>query len=94
VPSSRPLGLGVDAWKATELRWNGQPILFYTDGLIENPRERGKPQRWFEDGLLAWLDGHAVGSGPKDYADGLIRAATEQRRLRDDVALLLVTSGG
>jgi serine phosphatase RsbU (regulator of sigma subunit) len=92
VPPFAPLGIGVDdAWKATELAWNGQPMLFYTDGLVENPNEHGKPQRWFAEGLLRWLDAHPEVRSPNDYADELVRAATERRALHDDVALLIVT---
>ena len=89
----RPLGLGFDDdWIATAVPWKGEPTLFYTDGLIENPVSRGEPNRWFEVGLLAWLEAHHGVDDPIDYADRLIRSATEGRELRDDVALLLVAA--
>jgi serine phosphatase RsbU (regulator of sigma subunit) len=93
VPPFRPLGLGFDDdWVATAIPWNRQPMLFYTDGLIENPVSREEPKRWFEAGLLAWLEGHPGVDDPIDYADRLIQSATEGRQLRDDVALLLVAA--
>jgi serine phosphatase RsbU (regulator of sigma subunit) len=93
VPPLHPLGLGSnDDWTATDFPWSGQPTLFYTDGLIENPNVRGEPNRWFEEGLLAWLDAHPNVDTPNDYADRLVRSATEGRELRDDVALLVVAA--
>jgi serine phosphatase RsbU (regulator of sigma subunit) len=88
-----PLGLGFDDyWTATAFPWNGEPMLFYTDGLIENPVSRREPNRWFEAGLLAWLEAHQGVDDPIDYADRLVRSATDGRELRDDVALLLIAT--
>jgi serine phosphatase RsbU (regulator of sigma subunit) len=90
VPPTTPLGVGDrEEWEATELPWNRSPVLFYTDGLIENPARQGKPRRWGEDGLLAWLDLHPVANSPAEFADSLMQAATDGRELRDDVAVLV-----
>jgi serine phosphatase RsbU (regulator of sigma subunit) len=89
----RPLGLGFDDdWNAKAVPWKGEPMLFYTDGLIENPVSRAQPNRWFEAGLLSWLEAHQVVDDPIGYADRLVRSATEGRELRDDVALLLIAA--
>jgi Stage II sporulation protein E (SpoIIE) len=88
-----PLGLGfTTAWTATELPWQGDPVLFYTDGLIENPRADGPARRWGEDGLLDWLRRQPSDVPAGRFLDSLLRAATDGRDLRDDVALLFVTS--
>ena len=92
MPPAPALGLGFDhVWAATELSWTGDPILFYTDGLIENPMSQGPPRRWGEDGLLTWLGEQSTTSnvdvlGAARYLDEAING----RDLRDDVALLLV----
>jgi serine phosphatase RsbU (regulator of sigma subunit) len=70
----------------------GDPLLFYTDGLIENPKLEGPPRRWDEDGLLAWLDGHLPLMTARDLLDALLEAATDGRDLRDDIAILLVAA--
>jgi serine phosphatase RsbU (regulator of sigma subunit) len=91
VPPTPPLGVGDRVeWEATELPWDGRPMLFYTDGLIENPARQGRPRRWGEDGLLAWLDDHPQMTSLNEWADNLVRAATAGRDLRDDIALLVV----
>jgi serine phosphatase RsbU (regulator of sigma subunit) len=91
LPPAPPLGLGKrDAWTATELPWAGQPLLLYTDGLIENPNVHGKPRRWGEPGLLSWLNRHAPAGRLADFADSLVDAATDGRDVRDDVAILVV----
>ena len=59
LPPEPPLGLGLtDTWTAIDLAWSGEPLLFYTDGLIESPRAEGRADRWGLEGLLSWLDGH------------------------------------
>lgn len=93
LPPAHPLGLGPsDMWTATDERWFGDPVLFYTDGLIENPNVDGPPGRWGVDGLLTWLDEHLPVADAKDLADALLDAATAGRDVRDDIALLLVTA--
>jgi hypothetical protein len=93
LPPAPPLGLGLaDLWMATELPWVGDPVLLYTDGLIENPNTEGPPRRWYEDGLRAWLDRRLPVAGAEDLLDSLVEAATTGRDLRDDIALLLVAA--
>ena len=93
LPSAPPLGLGVfDQWVATELAWGGQPLVFYTDGLIENPNQRGQPRRWGVDGMLRWLDMRPPTTNVDDLADALLVAATAQRDIRDDIAVLIVAA--
>jgi Stage II sporulation protein E (SpoIIE) len=72
--------------------WDGDALLFYTDGLIENPKLGGRPRRWQEDGLLAWLDSQPPLMTPTDFIDALLEAATDGRDLRDDIAILLVAA--
>ena len=91
VPPAPPLGLGfADVWTATELPWVGDPVLFYTDGLIENPMSQGSPRRWGEDGLLTWLGQQSSTSSVEALARALFDKAITGRDLRDDVAVLLV----
>jgi serine phosphatase RsbU (regulator of sigma subunit) len=93
LPRARPLGLGLtNAWTAGDVPWGGDPLLFYTDGLIENPKLQGPPRRWDEDGLLAWLDGHLPITTAREFLDALLEAATDGRDLRDDIAILLVAA--
>jgi hypothetical protein len=42
--------------------------------------------------LLAWLDGHLPLMSARDFLDALLRAATDGRDLRDDIAILLVAA--
>lgn len=91
LPAGRPLGLGEGDWHVTHAPWDDEPLLFYTDGLVENPRLEGRPERWNEDGLLGWLRHEArVGEEPSRLADRLVTAATAGREVRDDVAVLIV----
>lgn len=91
VPAGRPLGLGDADWTVTRSPWDGRPLLFYTDGLVENPRLDGDPDRWNEDGLLHWLRREAARrEEPGEVADRLVAAATLDRDVRDDVAVLIV----
>jgi serine phosphatase RsbU (regulator of sigma subunit) len=93
LPRARPLGLGLaDAWAAADLAWRGEPLLFYTDGLIENPKLEGPPRRWGEAGLLAWLDAHLPIVTARGLVDAMLEAATAGRDLRDDIAILLVAA--
>ncbi len=91
LPPAPPVGLGLaETWSATELPWDGTPLLFFTDGLIENPHVHGPPARWGLDGLLAWL-ARRVPAGRLDrLADDLLERALDGRELRDDVAVLIV----
>ena len=80
LPSSPALGLGMTAARtATRQAWGGEPLLLYTDGLIENPRLEGPPRRWNEHGLLAWLDQTVINSSPEVLIDALLGAATAER---------------
>jgi Stage II sporulation protein E (SpoIIE) len=81
-----------NAWTAGDVPWGGDPLLFYTDGLIENPKLEGPPRRWDADGLLAWLDGHLPIMTAREFLDALLEAATDGRDLRDDIAILLVAA--
>jgi len=94
LPPSPPLGLDIThTWTPTDVRWPGNPLLLYTDGLVENPNLAGPPQRWALAGLLAWLDRQpAVVDDPGALLNMLFEAATAGRDLRDDVAALLITS--
>jgi serine phosphatase RsbU (regulator of sigma subunit) len=88
-----PLGLGrCSAWMATELPWAGEPLLLYTDGLVENPNAHGEPRRWGEVGLLSWLRTHVPAGRLDEFADALVEAATDEREVRDDIAVLIVAS--
>jgi serine phosphatase RsbU (regulator of sigma subunit) len=91
VAAAPPLGL-IDnrRWVATDHGWSGAPLLFYSDGLIENPRRGHRPDRWGTEGLLRWLAAHPDVGDLRQVADDLIAAAMEGRERRDDVALLLV----
>ena len=93
LPPARPLGLRLtDVWPAADLPWCGDPVFFYTDGLVENPKVEGPPQRWGEDGLLVQLDAHMPVAIATDFVDRLLDAATAGRDLRDDIAILLVAA--
>ena len=87
---AKPLGIDRPAVPvATDVTWSGDPLLFFTDGLIENPMKEGSPQRWNLEGLTDWLDQHRT-SDPRELVRNLAHAATAERELRDDVAILLV----
>jgi serine phosphatase RsbU (regulator of sigma subunit) len=88
----KPLGIGaVVEHTPTEVAWTGEPLLFYSDGLVENPMKEGSPRRWDLDGLLGWLDRRPT-DDPRSLVDELVLAATAGRDLRDDVAVLLVAA--
>jgi serine phosphatase RsbU (regulator of sigma subunit) len=91
---TRPLGIDPPATPfATRLRWSGEPMVFFTDGLIENPMKEGSSRRWETDGLTDWLDRHKTDE-PRTLVTNLVQAATSQRDLRDDVAVLVVAKDG
>jgi hypothetical protein len=95
LPPGPPLGLGFALPRtSTEVAWGGEPLLFYTDGLVENPALAGPPRRWEEDGLLDWLrrPSAVTSRDPDELADAVVAAATAGRDLRDDIAVLLVAS--
>jgi hypothetical protein len=77
---------------ACEVPWTGEPLLFYTDGLIENPCAAGPARRWEEEGLLNWLSRHPAPRELDSFADRLLRDATLERELRDDVAFMVVAT--
>ena len=90
LPPAPPLGLGLaEQWTATEMPWDGRPLLFYTDGLLENPDLRRRPARWDMDGLLRWLDARSETTDLPDLADALLQEATAHHDVRDDVAILI-----
>jgi serine phosphatase RsbU (regulator of sigma subunit) len=92
LPPEPPLGLGLtDTWTAIDLAWAGEPLLFYTDGLIESPRNEGSAERWGTEGLLTWLDAHPPAITAAGLSD-LVDEATAGRDVRDDIAVLLVTA--
>jgi serine phosphatase RsbU (regulator of sigma subunit) len=94
LPVTRPLGIGLPAEPmATKVPWSGEPMLFFTDGLIENPMKDGLPRRWGFEGLVQWLDDRSAQT-LDELANCLMEAATASRELRDDLALLIVTSSG
>jgi serine phosphatase RsbU (regulator of sigma subunit) len=87
----RPLGIDIPAMPvATDIQWCGDPMLFYSDGLIENPMKHGAPDRWGLEGLTGWLDQHRTTRDPDALLRELDSAAASGRDLRDDVAMLLV----
>lgn len=96
LPAGPPLGIGVsDTWAATELAWDGAALLFYTDGLIENPSlRRETPRRWGVEGLLGWVDTHPSAPTIDAWADSLMAAATAERDVLDDIATLIVAADG
>jgi serine phosphatase RsbU (regulator of sigma subunit) len=91
-----PVGLGFRGERVeTVVPWDGDPLLFYTDGLIENPRPGDEPDRWGESGLRTWLAGSRRGDGfdveaGEELVAELIAAGTSGRVIHDDVAVLLV----
>jgi hypothetical protein len=93
LPASAPLGINAPAQPtATEVPWTGEPVIFYTDGLIENPRLDGPTQRWGDEGLMNWLTLQVLPPDPQTFIDALMEDATAGRELRDDVAVLLVAA--
>jgi len=95
LPVAPPLGLGLgESWTSHEVDWKGEPLLLYTDGLIENPALAGPPQRWGVDGLVAWLDAHPARGDLPGLVRELIGAATADRDVRDDIAVLVVAADG
>ena len=91
LQAHKPLGVGPAIERMpTDVPWTGEPLLFYSDGLVENPMKEGSPRRWDLDGLVGWLDGRPT-DDPRALVDELVLAATAGRELRDDVAVLLVS---
>jgi hypothetical protein len=84
----------IGGWDVGTFSWDRAPLLFYTDGLVENPRDSGDPARWGDTGLLRWIDHRLPMMDPATFVDALITDATSGRDLRDDVAVLLVTTSG
>jgi serine phosphatase RsbU (regulator of sigma subunit) len=84
-----PLGIDPDAaWEATDFVVEG-PLIVYTDGLVEAPDHAG--DRWGEEGLVRWLR-DARWNDPDELADGLVLAATSDRALTDDIAVIIVAA--
>jgi hypothetical protein len=93
LPVGPPLGIGEPTRRKTcDLAWDGTPLLFYTDGLIENPRRSGAPDRWEEAGLLRWIVEHGPATATDTFLDTLVAAATTGREPRDDVAVMIVAA--
>ncbi len=94
-PIGPPLGVGYSGgWEVGTFDWDRAPLLFYTCGLVENPRENGTPARWGDTGLLRWIYGRLPVTDPTAFVDTLITEATSGPDRRDDVAVLLVTRSG
>ena len=93
LPPAPPLGLDLfDQWTATDVVWDGQPLLFYTDGLIENPKLRGRPTRW---GVRACSRGWTRNRARPPSTTSptrLLDVATIQHDVRDDLAMLIVAA--
>jgi serine phosphatase RsbU (regulator of sigma subunit) len=88
---SPPLGLGfAGPIVTTDHPWNGEPLLFYSDGLVENPRRGDRTDRWGVEGLVRWLEGRRDLHDLVRIADDLVVTATTDRDRDDDVAVLLV----
>jgi len=93
VPPAPPMGMGLgETWAATEIEWDGSPMLFYTDGLIENPKLHGPADRWGTEGLLAWMGERTPDRRVDMLVDELLSAASAGRDARDDVAVLMVAA--
>jgi serine phosphatase RsbU (regulator of sigma subunit) len=92
LPALPPLGLDLnDQWSSVELPWQGDPLLLYTDGLIENPQSTDLRRRWGYDGLVTWLDDQRD-TEPHRLVRDLIAAGSRDRVLHDDVAVLLISA--
>ena len=88
---SPPLGLGFEGpIIVTDRPWHGEPVLFYSDGLIENPRRGDRSDRWGVEGLLRWLAALRDASDLPRIADALLTESATTRERDDDVAVLLV----
>jgi serine phosphatase RsbU (regulator of sigma subunit) len=88
-----PLGMQLaSSWPSADFPWAGEPMLFYTDGLIENPRPATPALRWGEEGLLAWLRAHPYVGQVDAYLDLVLEAAAADRMRRDDTAMLLIAA--
>ncbi|MET0911002.1 MAG: PP2C family protein-serine/threonine phosphatase [Ilumatobacteraceae bacterium] len=94
VPSGAPLGLGPKGWTASEVQLGPRGLLLYTDGLIENPRRDGPPDRWGEEGLVDWLQGRWPADDLGRLSDELMEAACDGREPRDDVGFVLIACTG
>ncbi len=93
----RPLGLGAETWRETEVALPGAwALLLYTDGLIEGRREAR--DRLGEEPLRALVAEQLAGRDPAgDPAEALERLVEHVESLhggplQDDVALLLLES--
>jgi serine phosphatase RsbU (regulator of sigma subunit) len=88
-----PLGMQLaSSWPSADVPWAGEPVLFFTDGLIENPASETPARRWGEAGLLAWLRAHPFAGDVDAYLDTLLEAAAGHRLRRDDTAMLLIAA--
>ena len=91
--ASPPLGMQLaSSWPSADFPWAGEPMLFYTDGLIENPRPATPAHRWGEEGLLAWLRAHPYAGQLDAYLDLVLEAAAADRMRQDDTAMLLIAA--
>lgn len=64
----------------------GQGLLVYTDGLIENRRQPRSSERWSEEALVEWLDRRPTASPDLDQ----LLATFGPRGFDDDVAVMVI----
>ena len=84
-----PLGIGMPGPWCNVVVAIPDRLVFYTDGLIENPRAEGDPERWSEAGLVTWLAVNPAADADR-LADRLLADALAGRERRDDIALMVV----
>ena len=84
-----PLGIGMPGPWSNVVVAIPDRLVFYTDGLIENPRAEGDPERWSEAGLVTWLAANPAADADR-LADRLLAAALAGRERRDDIAVMVV----
>ena len=84
-----PLGIGMPGPWGNVVVAIPDRLVFYTDGLVENPRAEGDPERWSETGLVSWLEANPAADADT-LAERLVAAALAGRELRDDIAVMVV----
>ena len=84
-----PLGIGMPGPWGNVVVAIPHRLVFYTDGLVENPRAEGDPERWSESGLVSWLEAGSAADA-ETLVERLVDAALAGRERRDDVAVMVV----